>query len=55
MDYFLTNFDLLAIFKNCKIVKYANLDKYSDIYQLLPNKMDFCFILTESETNNSGH
>jgi Ulp1 family protease len=55
MDFFFTNFDLLAIFKNCKIVKYANLDQYSDIYQLLPNRMDFCFILTESEINNSGH
>jgi Ulp1 family protease len=54
MDYFVTNKDLLAIFKNCKIIKYADLDNYDDIYQLLPNRMDFCFILTESETN-SGH
>ena len=54
MDYFVTNKDLSAIFKNCKIIKYADLDQYSDIYQLLPNRIDFCFILTESETN-SGH
>ena len=54
MEYFVTNFDILAIFKNCKIVKYADLDNYKDIYQLLPNRMDFCFILTESE-HNSGH
>ena len=54
MDYFVTNKDLLAIFKNCKIIKYADLDNYKDIYMLLPNRMDFCFILTESELN-SGH
>jgi hypothetical protein len=54
MDYFVTNKDLLAIFKNCKIIKYADLDNYDDIYQLLPNRMDFCFILIESELN-SGH
>jgi hypothetical protein len=54
MDYFVTNGDLLAIFKNCRIVKYAGLDNYDNIYMLLPNRMDFCFILTESELN-SGH
>ena len=54
MDYFVTNGDLSAIFKNCKIIKYADLDNYNDIYMLLPNRMDFCFILTESE-KNSGH
>ena len=32
MDYFVTNFDLLAIFKNCKIVRYAEIDNYDDIY-----------------------
>ena len=54
MDYFVTIFDLLATFKNCKFVRYAELDNYDDIYMLLPNRMDFCFILTESE-KNSGH
>ena len=54
MDYFVTNGDLQEIFKNCKIIKYAELDQYSDIYHLLPNRMDFSFILTESEIN-SGH
>ena len=54
MDYFVTSTDLQAIFKNCKIVKYADLDNYKDIYQLLPNRMDFVFLLTESE-ENSGH
>ena len=33
LSYFVTNFDILAIFKNCKTVKYADLDQYSDIYQ----------------------
>ena len=54
MDYFVTNFDILAIFKNAKIVRYADLDKFKDIYELLPNRMDFVFLLTESE-KNSGH
>ena len=54
MQYFVTSTDLQSIFKNCKIVKYADLDQYSDIYQLLPNRMDFVFLLTESE-KNSGH
>ena len=55
LSYFVTSTDIQSIFKNCKIIKYANLDQYSDIYQLLSNRMDFCVILTESETNNSGH
>ena len=54
MDYFVTSTDLQSIFKNSKIIKYADLDNYDDIYMLLPNRMDFCFILTESE-KNSGH
>ena len=54
MDYFVSSTDLQSIFKNCKIIKYADLDNYNDIYMLLPNRMDFCFILTESELN-SGH
>ena len=54
MDYFVTSGDLQSIFKNCKIIKYADLDNYNDIYMLLPHRMDFCFILTESE-KNSGH
>jgi hypothetical protein len=54
LSYFVTSTDLQAIFKNCKIVKYADLDNYKDIYQLLPNRMDFVFLLTESE-KNSGH
>ena len=54
MDYFVSSTDLQSIFKNCKIVRYADLNNYDNIYQLLTNGMDFCFILTESETN-SGH
>jgi hypothetical protein len=40
--------------KIVKIIKYADLDNYNDIFMLLTNRMDFCFILTESELN-SGH
>ena len=54
MEYFVTNHDILQIFPNCKIVKYAELDQYETIYDLLPHKMDFLFLLTESELN-SGH
>jgi len=54
MEYFVTNHDILQIFPNCKIVKYADLDQYETIYDLLPNQMDFVFLLTESELN-SGH
>jgi hypothetical protein len=54
MEYFVNNYDILKIFPNCKIVKYADLDQYQTIYDLLPNPMDFVFLLTESELN-SGH
>jgi len=54
IQYFITNFDLQSAFPNCKIVKYADLDIYETIYDLLPNQMDFCFILTESKYN-VGH
>ena len=54
IQYFITNFDLQSAFPNCKIVKYAELDIYETIYDLLPNQMDFCFILTESKYN-VGH
>ena len=54
MKYFVSNYDILNIFRDCKIITYADMDKYKDIYELLPMTMDFCFILTESE-KNSGH
>ena len=54
IQYFITNFDLQSAFPNCKIVKYADLEIYESIYDLLPNSMDFCFILTEAK-HNEGH
>jgi len=54
IQYFITNFDLESKFPYCKIVKYADLDQYESIYDLLQNQMDFCFILTESKYN-VGH
>jgi len=54
IQYFITNFDLESKFPHCKIVKYADLDQYESIYELLPNQMDFCFILTEAK-HNEGH
>jgi hypothetical protein len=54
MKYFVSNYDIVNIFKDCKIIKYADLDKYKDIYELLPLRMDFVFLLTESEFN-LGH
>jgi hypothetical protein len=54
IQYFITNFDLESIFPYSKIVKYADLDFYESIYDLLPHQMDFCFILTEAKYN-VGH
>ena len=54
INYFMTNFDLMNIFQGCKIVKFADLDLYKDIYELLPNKLDFVFILVETQRNH-GH
>ena len=54
IQYFITNFDLESKFPHCKIVKYADLDQYESIYDLLPNQMDFYFILTEAK-HNEGH
>ena len=54
IKYFITNFDILSVFPNCKIIKYADLDSYKNIYELMPSTTDFVFLLTESETN-SGH
>ena len=54
LSYFVTNFDILAVFKDAKIRKYADLDKYADIYQIMPQRIDYVFILTESDTN-TGH
>ena len=54
IQYFMTNFDLETKFPNSKIVKYADLDIYESIYDLLPNQMDFCLILTEAKYN-VGH
>ena len=45
--YFVSGSDLTAYFPNCKIVKAADLDNYKSIYELLPNSLDFCFILVE--------
>ena len=41
MKYFVSNYDLLNIFRDCKIITYADIDKYKDIYELLPLTMDF--------------
>ena len=54
IKYFITNFDLMSMFPDCKIVKFADLEYYNDIYDLLPNKLDFVFILTEVKPNH-GH
>lgn len=52
--YFITNHDLNGYFPGCKIIKYADLENYESIYDLLPRRMDFCFILTEND-RNIGH
>lgn len=54
MDKFISNFDILNIYPDAKIKTYAELGKYNDIYELMPNKIDYVFLLTESE-KNKGH
>jgi hypothetical protein len=54
MDYFVSNFDILNLFPDAKIKTFSELDKYNTIYDLMPNKIDYVFILTESE-KNKGH
>lgn len=55
INYFITNHDLDKIIHNVKIVKFADLEKYESIYDLLPKKIDFVVILTETEGVNTGH
>ena len=55
IEYFMTNHDLGAIIKNVRIVKFSDLDQFGSIYQLLPKKIDFVVILTETEDVNQGH
>ena len=49
MNKFVTNFDILNIFPEAKIKNYAELEKYETIYELMSNKIDYVFLLTESE------
>ena len=49
MNKFVSNFDILNIFPEAKIKTYAELEKYETIYELMPNKIDYVFLLTESE------
>ena len=55
IKYFVSGSDLEIYFPNCKIVKFSNLDEYKSIYDLLPGKIDFCFILVETTGVNVGH
>jgi len=55
INYFITNHDLDKLIHNVKIVKFADLDKYKSIYDLLPKKIDFVVILCETEGVNTGH
>jgi len=40
--------------RNCKIIKYSQLSKYSDLEQLLPKNIDFVVVLIENSPN-VGH
>jgi len=55
INYFITNHDLDKLIHNVKIVKFADLDQYKSIYDLLPKKIDFVVILCETEGVNTGH
>ena len=51
----LSDADLTTILGNdLKIIKYSELDEYSDLDELLPNDLDYCIILYEKNLN-SGH
>ena len=50
----LSNFDLEQHLGSQKIVKYADLKNYKDLYELMPNKVDYCIILLEAQ-KNYGH
>ena len=55
---FTSNFDIIRIFPDAKdrIKTFAELGNYKDIYELMPNKVDYIFLLTESEkTKVIGH
>ena len=53
---FTSNFDIIRIFPDAqhRIKTFAQLSDYKDIYELMPNKVDYVFLLTESE-KNKGH
>ena len=55
IKYFITNHDFDKLIHNVKIVKFADLDQYESIYDLLPQKIDYVVILTETEGINTGH
>ena len=55
IKYFITNHDLDKLIHNVKIVKFADLENYNSIYDLLPKKIDYVVILTETEGINNGH
>jgi hypothetical protein len=40
--------------RNCKIIKYSQLSKYSDLEQLLPKNKDYIVVLIENSPN-VGH
>jgi len=57
LAYFMSNTDFNHFIPNAskKVVKYGELDDdYTTFEQLMPNKIDYCILLIESQ-QNSGH
>ena len=50
----LSNFDLEKHLGSQRIVKYADLKNYKNLYELMPNKVDYCIVLLEAQ-RNIGH
>jgi len=50
----LSNFDLEQHLGSQRIVKYADLKNYKNLYELMPNKVDYCIVLLEAQ-KNYGH
>jgi len=50
----LSNEDIQTHLGSQQIQKYSDLKNYKNLYELLPNKRDYCIVLLESE-RNYGH
>ena len=55
MEIPLSDSDILNMIPNLKLIMYEDLDKYENIQQLLPKKIDYVVIFVKVKYMNSGH